>query len=485
VCFDGGPSLLVGRDAIHAGWARPEGLEPNPKRCIDDGAVQLAGAEFPVQELIGAVLAYVAAQARSAAGEPPTSTRLTYPAGWGARRREVLHAATERAGLANVTLLAEPVAAAAYFVEVVQGHVPVGSCLVVYDLGAGTFDASVVRRADDSYEVLAQRGLANAGGLDIDAAVVAYLGTVYSVRDRHLWDRLMNPSTAGGRRASRQLWDGVRSAKELLSRRSSVSVHIPLFDDEAPLGREQLEQLARPILDRTVHTARTTIRESGIRPDEIAGLFVDVQVPVHQVAGLLEQHERHTVEIERGEEVRVVEQDADSVTGRSHGCRRDRGGGDVLVTFGVEPRGDHATTDPEVKQRRLLQPQRLLRDLGLDLRCTAAHRPRCRCHSPSATLDPHRGESRRVIQGRCSGRRAGAATNRPAAVAPAGTRTCYALVFFGTPTVASSTPAIAARSASGIPKARAISPTRTGCGLCRPVRAATIVALATAPGVQG
>src|SRR6185503_8505958 len=85
--------------------------------------------------------------------------------------------------------------------------------------------------------------------------------------------RLVSPESAGDRRANRLLWDDVRTAKEVLSRTSSTYVHLPLIEDDVPLGREQLERLARPVLDRTVSLTRTLI--SGVvRDGTLAGVFL-------------------------------------------------------------------------------------------------------------------------------------------------------------------------------------------------------------------
>ncbi|GAA4737317.1 Hsp70 family protein [Phytohabitans rumicis] len=274
VCVDGDGTLLVGRDALHAARARPEGFEPNPKRCVDDGAVLLGDVEVPVPELFAAVLRRVAVEARRVAGGPLASVTLTCPAGWGRRRRDVLTVAAGLAGLGTPALVAEPVAAASQFVDGAGHRVPVGSCAVVYDLGAGTFDAAVVRRTADGFEVVAEAGLFDAGGLDIDEAVVAYLGSVFVTRDADWWARLHHPATAEDRRAARLLRDDVRTGKEVLSRASSTLIRLPLFEDDAPLGREQLDLLARPILDRTLRTTRAVIDEAGIGTDAVAGLFL-------------------------------------------------------------------------------------------------------------------------------------------------------------------------------------------------------------------
>ncbi|GAA0955321.1 hypothetical protein GCM10009558_072980 [Virgisporangium aurantiacum] len=290
VCLDEAGQLLAGRDAVYAGRVRPEAFEPHPKRCIDDGETQHGDTPVPVAAAMGAVLGRVAAEATRIAGGAPGSVTLTCPASWGPRRRDTVRAGAARAGLADPHLMAEPEAGAMSFTAVAGRELPIGGALVVYDFGAGTFDASVVRRTGDGFEVAATRGLAETGGLDIDAALTAYLGTVYGARDPHGWARLTAPSTGEDRRAALQLWDDVRVAKERLSRSGTATVHVPLFNDDAPIGREQLEQLAGPILERTVRSTRAAVRAAGLRPDEVTGVFLvggSSRIPL--VATLLHQ----------------------------------------------------------------------------------------------------------------------------------------------------------------------------------------------------
>lgn len=289
-----GGELLVGRDAVHASVADPAAFEPYPKRCIDDGTLLLGGAELPVADVIAAVLRRVDAEATRVADERPAEVALTCPAAWGSARRQTLLTAAA-AALPRVRLVTEPVAAASYFVDVAQGRVPVGGVAVVYDFGAGTFDATVVRRIGGGFEVLATEGLTDCGGLDIDAAVVDHLGTVLRERDDVSWQRLSAPTTTAQRRARRQLWDNVRTAKESLSRIATTVVHVPLFDADELLGREQLELLAAPIVDRTVAATRLALRGAGVEPDEVAAVFLTggssrlpaVATTLHQALGIV------------------------------------------------------------------------------------------------------------------------------------------------------------------------------------------------------
>ena len=193
--FDGSPllpsavyaepdgALVVGRDAVHSARLDPARFEPNPKRRIDDGSVLLGDREVPVADLVAAVLARVAEEWRRAYGDASPRLTLTCPAAWGATRRGLLADAADRAGLGAGRLVAEPVAAATYFAEVLGRDVPIGAAVVVYDFGAGTFDASVVVRRAAGFEVVAVDGRADIGGLDVDAALVAHLAqTVRAAR---------------------------------------------------------------------------------------------------------------------------------------------------------------------------------------------------------------------------------------------------------------------------------------------------------------
>ncbi|GIJ58008.1 Hsp70 family protein [Virgisporangium aurantiacum] len=276
VYADASSGLLIGRDAAHAARVSPERYEPNPKRRIDEPAVLLGDVEVSTVDLIAAVLGRVTTEARRVAGGSvgggPVAATITFPAAWAQTRRGILVAAAERAGLGPVTLVPEPVAAASVFVGL--NSLSAGA-FVVYDLGAGTFDATVVRRTPNGgFDVLATEGLPQSGGLDIDAAIVGYLGAVYSTRDPNLWARLLRPTTSAERRANRLLWEDVRSAKEMLSRSASTMIHIPMADEDAPLGRDQFEQLARPILDATVTATRAAIAAAGLPAGGLGGVFL-------------------------------------------------------------------------------------------------------------------------------------------------------------------------------------------------------------------
>jgi len=266
--------LLVGQDAVRSARLDPTRFEPNPKRRIDEGRLLLGSREYKVTDAIGAVLRRVADEAARVAGALPAATVLTYPAAWAGQRRAVLETAASEAGLPAVTLLPEPVAAAVYFTAVLGHRVEPGDLLAVYDFGGGTFDASVLRREPDGgWTTLAADGLPELGGLDLDAAIVEHLGRSVGAREPDLWRRLTHPGAELDRRRHRMLWDDVRLAKEQLSRTSSAALHVPLFDVDVHLTREEFERIARPYLERTADLTAGLLQRAGVRADQLAGVF--------------------------------------------------------------------------------------------------------------------------------------------------------------------------------------------------------------------
>jgi hypothetical protein len=269
--FVAGDTRLAGRDALHRSLGQPARLEPNPKRRIDEGTVLLGDDEVAVAALIAVVLRRVADEAVRTAGGPLDAVLLTHPASWGPRRLAVLVEAAGAAGLPEPVTLPEPVAAAEHYAA--TAALPVGRPVLVFDLGAGTCDATVVRRTADGIDVVATQGLDDVGGLDVDAAIVTSIAA--TVRpDDPAWPRLRRPGTAADLRARTMLWDGVRTAKEQLSRTGSTFVYIPLLDVEVPLGREEFDALARPVLAPTVRLARAVIDDAGLTHSDLAAVVL-------------------------------------------------------------------------------------------------------------------------------------------------------------------------------------------------------------------
>jgi hypothetical protein len=274
VYADPGGDLLVGPDAVTVAQLDPGRLERHPKRQIDAGEVWLGDRQVRVADLIAATLRRVGEEAGRVAGQPPDEVVLTHPAGWGPTRRATLRAAAQAAGLAAPTMVAEPVAAAAYFLNGAAEPIPDGAPLVIFDLGGGTFDVSAVRRTGEGFEILGSDGVPDLGGVDLDAVMVDLVGQAVEGADPESWARLRAPSTAAERRHFHTLWESARLAKESLSRRPNAAVAVPLMDREAHVTREQFEHAAAPILRLTVDQTVGMLHRVGLRAGDLAGIFL-------------------------------------------------------------------------------------------------------------------------------------------------------------------------------------------------------------------
>ncbi|MBG6065384.1 Hsp70 family protein [Micromonospora ureilytica] len=285
-------TLHTGWDARRLAQADPARFEANPKRRVDEPTVRLGDRAYPPADLLAAVLAAVARTAVGAVGFLPSAV-VTYPAAWDATRRQVLADALLRAGwpqaaehtLAGPTppgtrLLREPVAAARYYTQVLHRPVPVGGAIAVFDFGGGTLDVAVLRNegadpwGDSGFSVVADGGLPDLGGLDLDAALVRRVGELVGERHAAQWARLTRPADPAQRRDQVRLWDEVRGAKETLSRSAVAPVAVPGVAETIQLTRADVEGVATPLLRRAVQRAREVIAAAGLSPEQLDGLFL-------------------------------------------------------------------------------------------------------------------------------------------------------------------------------------------------------------------
>ncbi|MGA8113663.1 MAG: Hsp70 family protein [Actinocatenispora sp.] len=287
-------TLSVGRDAQRSARVDPGRYEPNPKRRIDESEIALGERGYPLADVVAAALRRVAQEAFRVAGQPAAELTMTCPGEWGRARRRVLADAATRADLPAPTMVSEPVAAATYFASVLGHQVPPGRCVVVYDLGGGTFDTCVLRREPHGFDELSHGGLDDFGGVDLDEVVVGRVGAAVAATAPEEWRRLTEPVGVADRRAFRMLWDDARGAKEALSRTVRAGLFVPLAERDIHVTREEFERAAAPALRRTAELTRATVRRARIRPDEVAGVFLvggSSRVPmiatlVHQAMGV-------------------------------------------------------------------------------------------------------------------------------------------------------------------------------------------------------
>jgi Hsp70 protein len=269
-------TLVVGRDAERRARLDPARFEPNPKRRVDEGTLLLGDQVVPVTDALAGVLRRVVDEtSRQLGGKRPDEVRLTHPAQWGPVRRNVLLSAARQAGAgSNLVLVPEPVAAAAHFASFPGQSLTPGQALAVYDLGAGTFDVAIVGATQKGFVVLAEAGLPDLGGLDVDQALLEHVGRQVSVRDPGRWQSLLRPMSTGDRRAQRALREDVKAAKESLSRHPQTEVPLPEPFDDVLVTRVELEALIRPGMLRSVELLAGTIRSTGMSPERLVGIYL-------------------------------------------------------------------------------------------------------------------------------------------------------------------------------------------------------------------
>jgi hypothetical protein len=269
-------NLVVGRDAERRARLDPARFEPNPKRRVDEGTLLLGDQVVPVTDALAGVLRRVVDEtSRQLGGGKPDEVRLTHPAQWGPVRRNVLLSAARQAGMgSNLVLVPEPVAAAAHFASFPGQTLAPNQALAVYDLGAGTFDVAIVGATQKGFVVLAEAGLPDLGGLDVDQALLEHVGRQVSHREPTRWQSLLRPVSTGDRRAQRALREDVKAAKESLSRHPQTEVPLPEPFDDVLVTRVELEALIRPGLLRSVELLAGTIRSTGMTPDRLVGIYL-------------------------------------------------------------------------------------------------------------------------------------------------------------------------------------------------------------------
>lgn len=266
--------LVTGLAAERQLVLTPDRVERAPKRRLGDPVILLAEQPVRPVDAVAAVLRRIGTEALRLRGDvPPVEVRLTYPARWGERRLEVLREAARRAGLGEVVLIPEPVAAAVYFADHLQ---PQGSFVAVYDLGGGTFDTAVLRRVADGFEVVgAPGGDERLGGEDFDERLYQHLGARIAEIDGDAWEQLRFADERPWRRANQEFRSEVRRAKEALSLNSDYTVYVGAPADlELRVTRDEFEALISADVAKSVDELMSTIARAGVSRNQVASVYL-------------------------------------------------------------------------------------------------------------------------------------------------------------------------------------------------------------------
>ncbi len=263
--------ILTGESAARRAATEPGRVAREFKRRLGDPTpIIVGGTPYSAASLMGRLLRWVVDKITESEGGPPTSIAVSHPANWGQYKTELLDQAVQVADLDGVTILTEPEAAAIHYAS--QARVDPGSVIAVYDLGGGTFDAAVLRKTDDGFEILGEpQGVERLGGLDFDEAVFQH---VVRATDGAI-DQLDIDDPASMAAVAR-LRDDCVEAKEALSADTDVSIPVmlPNLQTEVRLTRAEFEHLVRPALTDSITSLKRALRSASVEPAEVSAVLL-------------------------------------------------------------------------------------------------------------------------------------------------------------------------------------------------------------------
>ena len=228
--------------------------------------VTLEGKEYTPQQISAMVLQYMKSYAEAYLGEPVTRAVITVPAYFNDAQRQATKDAGKIAGLDVERIINEPTAAAlAFGIDKTDKEQKV----LVFDLGGGTFDVSILELADGTFEVLATAGDNVLGGDDWDNVVVDWLVTNFK-KDNGI-------DLKGDKMAMQRLKEAAEKAKKDLSGMVSTQISLPFISAgangplhiETTLTRANFENMTRHLLERCVHPVRQALKDSGLTKNDI------------------------------------------------------------------------------------------------------------------------------------------------------------------------------------------------------------------------
>lgn len=263
--------LIVGKTAKNQLAAFPDRTIASIKRRMGQAVkVTMADQEFTPQEISAMILRRLRQRAEQSLGQEVTRAVITVPAFFDENQRQATREAGQLAGLSVERIINEPTAASLVY----HAGTPERRHLIVYDLGGGTFDVSIVRIEAGVVEVLSSKGDTQLGGDDFDQLLTKYVSDAFM--SKYNID-LMSQSTTRWR-----LIQACERAKCELSFVSTVRISEEFIAtvDEKPLNldmevsRHEYETLIATLVENTIRCVNEAIRDSGISLNQIDELIL-------------------------------------------------------------------------------------------------------------------------------------------------------------------------------------------------------------------
>lgn len=228
--------------------------------------INLEGKDYTPQEISAMILQYMKTYAEEYLGEPVTKAVITVPAYFSDAQRQATKDAGTIAGLEVERIINEPTAAALSFgIDKTDKEQKV----LVYDLGGGTFDVSILELADGTFEVLSTAGDNKLGGDDFDDIIVDWIADQFK-KDHNI-------DLKADRMASQRLKEAAEKAKKDLSGVLQTQISLPFISAgpsgplhfEATLTRAQFDKMTKKLVDRTIGPVKQALKDAGLNASDI------------------------------------------------------------------------------------------------------------------------------------------------------------------------------------------------------------------------
>ena len=257
---------LVGQVAKRQAITNPDNTVSSIKRQMGtDHKVTLNGKEYTPQQVSAMILQKLKADAEAYLGETVTEAVITVPAYFNDSQRQATKDAGTIAGLNVRRIINEPTAAAlAYGVDKEDDQK-----IMVYDLGGGTFDVSIIEMGDGVTEVLATNGDTHLGGDDFDERIINWMADAFQTEN--------GIDLRTDKMAAQRLKEAAEKAKIELSSAMSSQINLPFITADATgpkhldmtLTRAKFNELTADLVDRTMTPVRKALQDAGLRASDL------------------------------------------------------------------------------------------------------------------------------------------------------------------------------------------------------------------------
>ena len=260
-----GEERQVGEVAKRQAITNPNTIQSIKRHMGTSHTVDVDGKKFTPQEISAIILQKLKKDAEDYLGEPVTEAVITVPAYFNDAERQATKDAGKIAGLDVKRIINEPTAAAlAYGLD--KGE---DQTILIYDLGGGTFDVSILELGDGVFEVVATAGDNRLGGDDFDQKIIDYLVAEFKKEN--------GIDLSKDKMALQRLKDAAEKAKKDLSGVTSAHISLPFITAgeagplhlEMTLTRAKFEELTADLVERTMEPTRRALKDAGLTPSDL------------------------------------------------------------------------------------------------------------------------------------------------------------------------------------------------------------------------